>query len=95
MYLSTEENKKIVNLINENGCATGKVSVILDKLKLGEGCFAVLFINELPPTKVSDIGEYSGELGAIIIDWKVGECGACNHTSAGELLAEKLRNGEF
>ena len=54
MYLATEENKKIVNLIHEEGGVQGRVNDILDKIKLNDGSFALIVSNVFPDARDED-----------------------------------------
>lgn len=77
-YLMTEENKKIVELINKKG-SCGKVETIFDKLKLDDESFVVIYDTTDGPL-----------WGAFIIDGKVNECGGTGHTTAGQLIKDRL-----
>lgn len=96
MYLASEENQKIVDLINEKGALLGRVEDILDKIKLNDGSFAVIVSNVFPDERDEEnLPVDAGQWGVIIVDWKINESGASSHVSAGDLLADRLLNGEF
>lgn len=77
------EDDNIIDLINKRG-ACRPVKTILDKLKIDDNSFAVIF-------KAVD-----GTIwGAITLDGDVNECGGTGHKTASSLLKERLYHGEF